>query len=111
MSDEKPRQATRNSDIWVSPNEHYFGAASCHPHCGENEGDNVLFQEPYPSYIDVTKVGYICRDNGHSGNPCVFDSMTYTWDSVRLVLTCTWRNRSDEVWVRLTAPIVGPHKK
>jgi hypothetical protein len=33
-------------NIWVSPNEHYFGAASCHPHCGEGQGDDIFSKSP-----------------------------------------------------------------
>ena len=76
MDQEKPLKAIRLSDMWVSPNEHYFGPASCHPHCGENQGDNAFFQEPYPNYIDVNHVTYMCHGNGHSGDPCAFDSMS-----------------------------------
>lgn len=92
-------------NVWVSPNVHYFGAAGCHPNCGPNQGDNDFFQELYPDFIDISNVGYICRGNGNTGDPCVFDSMTYTTDTVKKVLNVTWRNRSDEVWVQLTAPI------
>lgn len=92
-------------NIWVSPHEHYFGAASCHPNCGDGQGDDNFFQEPYPDFIDVDKVGHMCHGNGHTGDPCVFDSMTYSVDPVHKILNVTWRNRSDEVWVRLTAPI------
>lgn len=113
MDQEKPLKAIRLSDMWVSPNEHYFGPASCHPHCGENQGDNAFFQEPYPNYIDVNHVTYMCHGNGHSGDPCAFDSMSYTVDTVKGILNVTWRNRSDEVWVRLSAPILQNqlHKK
>jgi|SRR6185437_2563374 len=92
------------SGTWVSP-EHYFGAAGCHPHCQPGQGDRDFFQEPYPPYIDVRHVSYICRGNGHTGDPCVFDSMTYTVDTINHVLNVTWLNRSDEVWIHLTAPI------
>lgn len=103
-------KAERIPNVWVSPNEHYFGAASCHPHCAPNQGDDLFFQEPYPDFIDINKVGYMCRGNGHSGDPCALDSMTYTIDTVKKILNVTWRNRSDEVWVRLTAPIKPRHE-
>lgn len=93
------------SGTWVSQSEHYFGAAGCHPHCQPDQGDRDFFQELYPSYIDVRHVSYICHGNGHTGDPCVFDSMTYTVDTVNHVLNVTWMNRSDEVWIHLTAPI------
>lgn len=99
------RAARQLSGTSVSPSEHYFGAAGCHPHCQPGQGDRIFFQEQYSSYIDVRHVSYICRGNGHIGDPCVFDSMIYTVDTVNHVLNVTWLNRSDEVWIHLTAPI------
>jgi hypothetical protein len=98
------RGGRSGGNAWVST-EHYFGAAGCHPHCGDNDGDNLFFQEKYPEYVDTSKVTFLCHGNGHTGDPCVFDSMTYTVNTEKHILNVTFRNRSDEVWVRLQAPI------
>jgi len=95
-------------DTWVSPYEHYFAAAGCYPHCASNQADPMFFQEPYPDNIDVTKVGFICHGNGRADDPCALDGMSYSVDTAdkgRRIINATWTNRSDEVWVRLAAPV------
>lgn len=89
--------------VWQSPNEHYFGAASCHPHCHDDQGDIFTWQEPYPPDLDSKTFSVACHGNGHSGNPCAFDPTSVSLDKTRHIATVTFTNRSDEVWLRLTA--------
>jgi len=104
-SDEGPYGALRLlADVWVSPLEQYIGASTCYPNCN-NQARPVSFQVPYPDYIDITKIAYLCHGNGRSVDPCALDGMSYSVDTVRHVVNVTWTHRSDELWVRLAAPI------
>ena len=86
--------------VWTQSDEHYVPPASCHPHCHPDEGDNVNWQVPYPDDIALENFRTVCRD---MGGACAFDSSSITIDPAHHVATVSWRNRSDQVWVRLQA--------
>ena len=88
---------------WISTTDHYIPPASCHPRCQDNQLDTQIIQESYPPNLENDAFGLLCRGNGHSDNPCDFEYPVFANDRTRHMVTITWPNRPDEVWLTLTA--------
>jgi hypothetical protein len=88
---------------WISTTDHYIPPASCHPRCQDNQRDTQIIQESYPPNLENDAFGLLCRGNGHSDNSCDFEYPNFANDRKRHMVTITWPNRPDEVWLTLTA--------
>jgi hypothetical protein len=76
---------------------HRIGPASCHPHCGNNEGDLITWTDDYPADLHPKGFTVQCIDVG-DGNPCVFDHLVSIQnDASKHQVTIQWFNRSDTV--------------
>lgn len=85
---------------WTSGQVHHILPAGCHPHCG-NQGDAEFIQEEYPASVENDTFGYTCVP---PMGACQFiDSVVWSNDKTRHIITVTFRQRSDEVWLHLTA--------
>ena len=88
---------------WISTTDHYIPPASCHPHCQNTQWDTEIIRESYPPNLEDDAFGLLCRGNGHNNNPCDFEYPYFANDRTSHIVTITWPNRPDEVWLTLTA--------
>ena len=88
---------------WISTTDHYIPPASCHPRCQDNQLDTQIIEESYPPNLEKDAFGLLCRGDGYSDNPCDFEYPNFANDRTRHMVTITWPNRPDEVWLTLTA--------
>jgi hypothetical protein len=92
---------------WHGP-WHDVPAASCHPHCDPNSGDDHDYEDDVPSnvLVDATKPTVEC--SGHNG--CVFDPTSASVDNANHKVYIKIRSRSEPVRVRAVVPIIAVTK-
>lgn len=101
-----PSYAQTIVGTWVSQ-EHYAGAASCHPHCRDGQGDPITWRGPVPSYPGESLRNFriVCRDGGDGA--CRFDPSSLSVNpGVEYVIQLL--NRSNQIWVHVEADRTRP---